>query len=136
MPDAHEAFRKQMQQEAPQELIVRQTGELLFVVVRRIAPAESDLAIAEGDQAMVGDGHAVGVAAEILQDIFWATEGRFQVHHPGFSIQRAKPGGEDLGVRECLKFSGKRSSPFRKACRRAATNLPRKTLRSTPFGRK
>jgi hypothetical protein len=41
----------------------------------------------QGDQAMVGDGHAVGVAAEILQDIFWATEGR-------------KPGGEDLGVRE------------------------------------
>jgi hypothetical protein len=45
------------------------------------------LAINQGDQAMVGDGHAVGVAAEILQDIFWATEGR-------------KPGGEDLGVRE------------------------------------
>jgi len=34
-----------------------------------------DLAIGKRDQAMVGDGHAMGVAAEILQHIFRAAEG-------------------------------------------------------------
>src|SRR5260370_6698119 len=41
-----------------------------------------------------------------------------------------------LGSERGFNFSGKRSSPFWKACRRAATNLPRKTLRSTALGRK
>jgi hypothetical protein len=35
---------------------------------------------------MVGDGHAMGVAAEILQHIFGTTEGAFQVDHPGSKI--------------------------------------------------
>jgi hypothetical protein len=49
MPDAHEALRKDVQQEAPQELIDRQDSELLLIVVRRIAPAKSDLAILKRD---------------------------------------------------------------------------------------
>ena len=74
MPDTHKALRKQVQQETTQEFIVRQAGELLFVVVRGIAPEKSDLAVGKGNQAMVRDGHAMGVAAEIF-DIFGATEG-------------------------------------------------------------
>src|SRR5690349_21305490 len=49
MPDAHEALRKDVQQEAPQELIDRQGSELLLIVVRRIAPAKRNLAIFERD---------------------------------------------------------------------------------------
>ena len=82
VPDTHEAFRKNMQQEATQEFVMGQSGELLFVVVSGIAPAKSHLAIGNGDEAMVGDGHAMGVAAEILQHILGAAEGTFQVHHP------------------------------------------------------
>ena len=44
-------------------------------MVSGVAPAKGDLAICEGDEAMVGDGYAVGVAAEILEHIFRATEG-------------------------------------------------------------
>jgi hypothetical protein len=43
-------------------------------VVSRIPPAKSDLAIVEGDQAMVGDAHTVSEAAQIVQHIFGATE--------------------------------------------------------------
>ena len=49
MPDAHEALRKDVQQEAPQELIDWQGSELLLIVVRRIAPAKRDLTILERD---------------------------------------------------------------------------------------
>ena len=71
-----------MQKEAAQELVERQGHEFLLVVVGRIAPAKGDLVIGKGDQAMIGDGHAMGVAAQILQHILGATEGAFQVHHP------------------------------------------------------
>ena len=81
MADAHEALRKDVQQEALQELVDRQASEFLLIVVRRITPAKSDLIILEGDQAMVGDGHTVGIAAEILQHLFGTTEGPFQVDH-------------------------------------------------------
>jgi len=49
-----------------------------MVMMRRITPAKSHLAIGNGDEAMVGDGHAMGVAAEILQHIFGAPKGRFK----------------------------------------------------------
>ena len=49
MPDAHEALRQDVQQEALQELIDGQGSEVLLIAVRRIAPTEGDLAIDEGD---------------------------------------------------------------------------------------
>ena len=51
---------------------------------------------------MVGDGHAMGVAAQILQHIFWAAEGTFQVDDPVLSVEWSQPGSEDLGLsKEC-----------------------------------
>src|SRR6516162_7170161 len=54
---------------------------------------------------MVGDGHAMGVAAEILQDILGATEGTFQVDHPVLSIEWSQPGGEGFGFYKKLQVS-------------------------------
>src|SRR6516162_3497948 len=45
------------------------------------------LSIGKGNQAVVRDGHTMGVAAEILHDVFGATEGALQVHHPMLSKQ-------------------------------------------------
>jgi hypothetical protein len=70
------------------------------VVVSGITPAKGDLALGPGDQAMVGDGHAMGVATQIVQHILGTTEGRFPVDHPVLSIEGPQPGGEDLGLRE------------------------------------
>jgi hypothetical protein len=73
--NAHEAFGKHVQQEAAQEFIEWKGQQLLFVVVSGVAPTESDLAVGQRDQAMVGDGHAVRVAAQILEHILGAAEG-------------------------------------------------------------
>src|SRR5215469_4760301 len=43
-----------------------QGPELLLMVPGRIGPAKGNPTILERDHAMVGDGHAMGVAAEIL----------------------------------------------------------------------
>ena len=45
VPDAHEAFRKHVQQKSAQEFIDSKSQQLLFVVVSGVAPAKSDLAI-------------------------------------------------------------------------------------------
>ena len=54
---------------------------------------------------MVGDGYAMGVAAQILEHILRATEGWFRVHHPVLSEQRPKPSGEGLGLGETGQVS-------------------------------
>ena len=66
---------------------------------------KGDLAISEGDQAVVGDGHTMSVAAQVLQHIFGTTEGTFQVHHPILSMEWPQPSGEDLGLRKKLQVS-------------------------------
>ena len=87
------------------KFIERQGQQLLFVVVSGIAPAKGDFAIGRGDQVMVGDGHAMGVTAEILQYILGATEGAFQVDHPILSIEWSQLGGEGLGLSKKFQVS-------------------------------
>ena len=41
---------------------------------------------------MVGDGHAMGIAAQVVEDVFGAAEGWFGVNHPVLSEQRSQPG--------------------------------------------
>jgi hypothetical protein len=63
--DAHEATRKQVKQEAAQELIDRQGHEPLLATMSGVPPAKGDVAPGESNQSVVGDGDAVGVSAEI-----------------------------------------------------------------------
>jgi hypothetical protein len=55
---------------------------------------------------MVGDGDAVGIAAEILQDVLGSAEGWFGVNDPIFVEERTQPGSEELGVGEGCECSG------------------------------
>jgi hypothetical protein len=64
----------------------------------RVAPTKGDLVVVKRDQAMVGDGHAMGVAAQILEHVFGATEGWFAVDHPVLVEQWSEPGSEGLGL--------------------------------------
>jgi hypothetical protein len=61
--DADEALGQCVQQEAAQELIERQSHQLVLVVVSGVAPAKGDLVIGQGDESVVGDGDAMGVVA-------------------------------------------------------------------------
>src|SRR6266404_3489907 len=61
---------------------------------------------------MVGDGHAMGVAAEILQHILGATEGTSQVDDPVLSKQWLEPSSEDLGFGEELQVFGEAELPI------------------------
>src|SRR5829696_2158917 len=60
--DLDETLGQDMEHEAAEEL-VRWNGE-----GRRSARAERDAAFVEGDEAMIGQAHAMGVAAEIAEN--------------------------------------------------------------------
>jgi hypothetical protein len=74
-------------------------------VVGRVTPAKGNLAVRQCDQAKVGDGDAVGIAAEILQDILGSAEVWFGLDDPIFAEERTQPGSEELGMGERSEFS-------------------------------
>ncbi len=41
-------------------------------LVRGVAPTKGNLLVSQGDESVVGDGHAMGVAAQILEHILAA----------------------------------------------------------------
>jgi hypothetical protein len=103
--DADESRRQHVQKESAQELIDSQRHQTLLILVSGIAPAESDAAIGERDQAMVRDRHTMGVLAEIAKCMLRAAKRTFRVNHPLGAEQRTKPGCECLRIRK----SGERS---------------------------
>ena len=102
--DAHEARGKHVEQEAAQELLDRQGHQTLLVAVRGVSPAEGNLVALQGDQAVIGDRHAVGVAAEITENVFGTTEGRLAVDHPVLPEEGAEERSESLLFRQKLEF--------------------------------
>jgi hypothetical protein len=75
VPDAHESWGKHVEQEAAQELVDRKGHQALLVAMGRVSPAKGDLATLQGDEAVIGDGHPMGIAAEIVEDMLRAAEG-------------------------------------------------------------
>src|SRR5215472_15002612 len=69
----------------------------------RHIPAEGNLAVIDAEQAVIGNGHAMRVAAEVIQDLFGAPEGRLGVNHPLGVAKRCQVLGERFRVPESLE---------------------------------
>jgi len=92
--DADKAAGQDMEQEAAQELFRTERHHSLLITVGIILPAESNLIMLESHEAVVGDGHAMGVAGEIAEHMMRTAEGRvtgnltvsgtksFKIDHP------------------------------------------------------
>ena len=76
--DADESRRQHVQKESAQELVDSERHQTLLILVSGIAPAESDAAIGERDQAMVRDRHTMGVLAEIAKCMLRAAKRTFE----------------------------------------------------------
>ena len=85
---------------------------------------------------MVGDGHAMGVAAEILQHILGTAEGTFQVHHQILSKQWPEPSSEDLGFAEELQLFGEAELTILEGLPEGGHELATEDLTQYRFGRK
>jgi hypothetical protein len=89
-----------MQQEPSQEFVSRESHLPLLVAMGIVFPTECDLAVLEGDQAMVGDGDAVGVTGQVVGDIFGSAEGWLGVDDPVLTKQGAEQRTKLLGILE------------------------------------
>jgi hypothetical protein len=61
-----------------------------------ILPAEGDLVVLESDEPMVGDGDAMGIAAEIAEDMMGAAKRGFGIDHPFPAVQGAQESAESF----------------------------------------
>ena len=96
MADAHEAWGEHMEQEAAQELLHRQGHQALLVAVGGVSPAEGNLVVLQADQTVIGDGDAMGVGAQVVENILGTVERRLAVDHPLAAEQGAQEGRESF----------------------------------------
>src|SRR5205085_11841448 len=76
-----------MQQESPNKLHSFH-GHLLAVSCGGVVfEGEGDLAVVKSQDALVGNGDAMGITTQITEDIFGAGEGRFGVDDPVLLIE-------------------------------------------------
>ena len=109
----------------------------LLATVGVILPAESDALLIEGQQAVIGNGHAMGVAAEIAQHLHGTAEGGLGIDDPVVAMQAAEEFCELLWIGESSSRAGTAVASLRRWRRfRPARNLPRKTRLRTFTGKK
>ena len=82
MADADQALGQNMDQESAQKLIGRKGHDLLLAAVCIVLPAKRDSIILERHQSMVGDGDAVRIAGEIVQNMLGTAEGWLGIDDP------------------------------------------------------
>src|ERR1700730_13625136 len=104
--DADKAARQDVEQETAQELLRTERRHSLLISVGIILPVESNLVVLKGHEAMVGEGHAMGVAGEIAEHMMGTAEGRLGVDNPVLTEQGTQERAEGLLVGERLKGSG------------------------------
>jgi len=90
--DADETSGQHMLAEAAQELGCGECHDALPVAVRIVLPSEAYVLTIEAEQALIADGDAVSIAAEIAQHASGITEGRLGVDHPIVPEQRTDEG--------------------------------------------
>src|SRR5437867_3519838 len=91
MSNTDEPVRDDMEQEPTEELLRFELHDLACVGVGVVLPAEPNHSVFETEDALIGDGHAMGVPAQVLEDLLRAGEGSFGVNNPGLATESAEP---------------------------------------------
>ena len=80
--DAHKAVGQNVEQEAADKLLGVEGHRLFSVAVFSISIAQSNLAMIDIEDTIIGERHAVGVAAEIVENSLGRTERLFGIDDP------------------------------------------------------
>lgn len=96
--DLGESVGKNVQEEAADELGSVESHGSRAIVLFAVSPLEGHLPILKGQQTVIGNGNAVGIAAEVIQDLHGSPEGRFGVDDPFMLSILVQEAGKGLGV--------------------------------------
>ena len=94
--DAHEPGGKDVEEETADELVAGQGHGFDAISVSVITPTETDLALGELDEAVVGECDAVGITPEVGDDLLRSGEGTLGVDDTIVRTQRSEEDGEVL----------------------------------------
>ncbi len=108
MADALEAGRQGMKEKTPLKLAGADGHGIQFfpVLAPIVLPLKRYLAVFEREQPMVGDGHPMRVAAQVLQRSLRTAKGRFGVDYPVAVRVRAQQSLEGEGIVKRLDGTG------------------------------
>ena len=82
MADTHEAIGQDMEEKAAGEFFGIESHRFQPVFVSSVSVAKSDLAVFEGEDTVIGQSHAVGVAAEVVKHGLGRPERLFRIDDP------------------------------------------------------
>jgi len=95
--DAAEAFWQDVKEKAADKLVGVKRHYLGFVAGAIVLPTEADVATLARQEPAVGDGDAMGIAAQIIEDLLRPAEGTFGVNDPVDFAERLQIAGESGG---------------------------------------
>ena len=101
-----------MQQEAPQKLLRGEPHHSPLAAVSIVLPKEGDFSVGKVDDAVIGDGNAVSVACQVLENMLWATEWWFGINDPVVAKQSAKKGVEGFLLHQRFEPAGQAEFAF------------------------
>ena len=126
--DAHEAGRQDVQEEAADELGGFERHHAAPVAVSVVLVTKAHRIVGETDEPVIGDGDAMGVAAEIVEHLRGAGEGTLGVDHPVGFVQGIEQTALLAWLAECCAGSSKFQRATVKQAREAGDELATKDL--------
>lgn len=104
MADSYQAFRQDMEGKTAKKFDPRQSKNAVLTAIGIVLPAKRNLAIVHLHKPVVGNGHPMRVAGEVLEDTVWTSKGGPAIDKPVLLIKRGEIGSEGLGILEVLHF--------------------------------
>jgi hypothetical protein len=105
--DVHESTRQNVEKEPSQKLHSVQSHGAMTATPGVVLPEECNLAVFKGDEPLIGDSHAMGIAGKVLEHLLGAAEGRLSMDNPIFVPYGLEPGLPNFGMLEVAKSSVK-----------------------------
>ncbi len=83
MADAHKTLGQNMQAQATDKLLGCQGYQVFLSAFSVVFSGETYRIKIDRAQSMITDGHLMGVAPHVFNDLFGPGKGLFAIHHPG-----------------------------------------------------
>ena len=99
-----ESTGQNVEQESPNELLRRERHSFLLIVVTIVLPLKLNLTVFDVHQAVVGDGHAMSVAAHVVEHLLGSGKRRLGIDHPFDTLRSGDQAGE--GARLAKRLQG------------------------------
>ena len=91
-----------MLEKPAQELLMAEGHHAALAVMRVILPSERDVSVGHVYQPMVGDRNAMGIASQVMQDVFRSAKWPFRIDYPILVKQSTQKSGECLLLHQRL----------------------------------